>query len=63
MTRPFTKAQIARAVAGAREAGLAVKAVSIAPDGTIVIHHDDIPVAPEAAPADTASEWNDRIGE
>lgn len=53
---PFTAAAIRRAVTGAQLAGLPVKAVSIAPDGTITVHQEAIapPVAPghNIAPSD-----------
>jgi hypothetical protein len=57
---PFTEAALARAVRGARRSGLAVTATTIAPDGTITIHHQ--PVAPPpAVPAQTEimGKWDD----
>jgi hypothetical protein len=39
---PFTAATIRRAVNAARSAGLAIVATSIAPDGTVTIHHEGV---------------------
>lgn len=54
MTRalPFTQSAVRRAVEGARSAGMPVAAVSVRPDGTIVIHSTD---SPPLAPADPAA--------
>jgi hypothetical protein len=40
---PFTAAAIARAIEGARKAGVPHTATSVAPDGTITIHHQEVP--------------------
>ncbi len=41
---PFTAAAIARAIEGTRKAGLPITATSVAPDGTVTIHHQEVPV-------------------
>lgn len=48
----FTKAQVRRAVEGARSAGLAVTAVRIAPDGSIIVHSGDAPPLAPALPTE-----------
>lgn len=55
---PFTAAAVARAIEGVRKAGMAVTATSIAPDGTVTVHH--VPVAPPAVPTqddEEARKW------
>jgi hypothetical protein len=41
---PFTAAAIARAIEGARKAGLPITATSVSPDGVVTIHHQEVPV-------------------
>lgn len=50
---PFTAAAVRRAVAGAQLAGLPVKAISVAPDGTITVHQEM--VAPPVVPRQTVT--------
>jgi hypothetical protein len=57
----FTEATIKRAVAAARKAGVEVNAVSVAPDGTITVHHMPEGVAQRAVGTHngSSSEWED----
>lgn len=63
MTRAvsFTKAQVRRAVAAAEGAGLRVKRITIAPDGSITVdgsdHTASVPV--DASQKDLAASWDD----
>ena len=55
---PFTVNGVRRAINAARAAGLAVNAVSIAPDGTVTVFQGLEP--PEPTKQDTAAlEWAD----
>ena len=60
MTRPlpFTESHVRRAIAAVLKAGLQIGAVSIAPDGTVTIHHG---IAPPFVPAQSnaQSKWLD----
>ena len=61
---PFTKASIKRAVAGAREAGLRVTAISLV-DGRLIVADTGAELAPDlmvtqnALPAPTDDVWGD----
>jgi hypothetical protein len=39
---PFTEAVVRRAIAAARKEGLPIAATTIAPDGTVTIHHQGV---------------------
>jgi hypothetical protein len=55
---PFTVAAIARAIEGARKAGLPITATSVnVMDGTVTIHHQGVAV-PTISPRDD-DEWKD----
>jgi hypothetical protein len=55
---PFTAAAIARAIEGARKAGLPVTATSVAPDGTVTVFHT--PVLPPVKETPTiGTGWED----
>lgn len=53
---PFTAAAVRRAIDGVRLAGLEVRAVSVAPDGTVTVHHIAPPVAPAPVQDETADQ-------
>ena len=56
---PFTEAVVRRAISAARKEGLPISATTIAPDGSITIHHQG--VAPPVVPTQDvpSSEWED----
>jgi hypothetical protein len=58
---PFTVAAIARAIEGARKAGLPITATSVNPDtGVITIHHQDVPVPTVSTESDgEGGDWTD----
>ncbi len=53
---PFTELTLRKAIAAMRKEGLEVKAVTIRPDGTVTIHHDD--VAQPLVPGQDAGDYN-----
>jgi hypothetical protein len=57
----FTESTIKRTIAAARKAGLDVNAVSVAPDGTITVHHMPEGVATPGVGTHngSSSEWED----
>jgi hypothetical protein len=56
----FTKAQVRRAVKAAESAGLRVRRVTIARDGSIVVDSgENVPVPLDANPKDLAASWDD----
>jgi hypothetical protein len=61
---PFTESRVRRVIAAVRKEGLPVSAVSIHPDGTITVHHDQAAVAPPAAlpQHEAVSKWADTDG-
>jgi hypothetical protein len=48
-TSTFTEAVVRRAIAAARKEGLPIAATTVAPDGTVTIHHQGVaqPAEPE----------------
>jgi hypothetical protein len=58
---PFTAAAVARAILGAKRAGMPITATSVAPDGTVTLHHVEIasPTVPEPTTDAPRSEWED----
>ncbi len=58
---PFTVAAIARAIEGARKAGLQITATSVNPDtGVITIHHQEVPLPTVPKPGDQdGGDWTD----
>jgi len=58
---PFTESRVRRAIAAVRKEGLAVRALSIHPDGTITVHQVETGIALPAVPSQDAgsSEWED----
>jgi len=62
MTRAvtFTQAQVRRAVKAAESAGLRVRAVTIAPDGSITVDSgENTPPAMDSRKATLAASWDD----
>jgi hypothetical protein len=56
---PFTESRIRRAVAAARKSGLPITATSIAPDGTVTIHHQGLALPEKRFQDDAPSKWLD----
>ena len=58
---PFTESRVRRVIAAVRKEGLPVSAVTVHPDGTITVHHNDAAVAPPVPLQQHAcsSEWED----
>jgi hypothetical protein len=52
---------IRRAIAAARKEGLPIAATTVAPDGTVTIHHQGVapPVVPAQDMVSASSEWED----
>jgi hypothetical protein len=62
MTRAirFTKAQVRRAVAAAESAGLSVKRVTVAPDGSITVDGGESrPIPVDIGNKELAASWDD----
>ena len=56
----FTQAEVRRAVKAAESAGLRVRRVTIARDGSIVVDSgENVSVPLDAAPKDLAASWDD----
>jgi hypothetical protein len=61
---PFTESRVRRVIAAVRKEGLPVSAVTVHPDGTVTVHHNDAAVAPSAAllQHEAVSKWADTDG-